>query len=56
MAPSRSVSVPVRVVGSSSPPRTPERSVSRHLDEVQREMDRKTRFLVRIGALPSSRR
>jgi hypothetical protein len=60
LAPSRSVSapvlVPVRGGSPSSPSRTPERAVSRHLDDVQREMDRKTRFLVRIGALPSARR
>ncbi|WNG27251.1 hypothetical protein F0U62_26955 [Cystobacter fuscus] len=58
VVPPRSVSTPVLVRGSgqASPSKTPERAVSRHLDEVQREMDRKTRFLVRIGALPSSRR
>ena len=60
LAPSRSVSapglVPIRAGSPSSPARTPERAVSRHLDEMQREMDRKTRFLVRIGALPSARR
>lgn len=61
MTPLRPVSapalVPVRQAGGSvlSPARAPERT-SRHLDEVQREMDRKTRFLVRIGALPSSPR
>jgi hypothetical protein len=56
VAPSRSVSAPVHVRGPSSPSRAPERTSSRHMDELQREMDRKTRFLVRIGALPSSRR
>ncbi|WNG17738.1 hypothetical protein [Cystobacter fuscus] len=58
VAPLRSVSMPVLARGSgpSSPSKVPERSASRHLDELQREMDRKTRFLVRIGAIPSSRR
>ncbi|ATB39299.1 hypothetical protein CYFUS_004743 [Cystobacter fuscus] len=50
------VLMPVRGGGPSSSQRAPERTSSRHLDELQREMDRKTRFLVRIGALPSSRR
>ncbi|MET0404933.1 MAG: hypothetical protein ABW123_21130 [Cystobacter sp.] len=49
--------VPTRGGGPSPmASRPPERSSSRHLDELQREMDRKTRFLVRIGALPSARR
>ncbi|WP_245814364.1 hypothetical protein [Cystobacter ferrugineus] len=60
MVPPRSLStpglVPMRGGSPASASRTPERTMSRHLDELQREMDRKTRFLVRIGAIPSARR
>jgi len=41
--------IPTRVSTSAPPPR----ETGRHLADLQREMERKTRFLVRMGVLPS---
>ncbi|HYI00503.1 hypothetical protein [Hyalangium sp.] len=41
--------IPSRINPSSPPPR----ETGRHLSDLQRELERKTRFLVRMGVLPS---
>ena len=42
--------IPTRV---SSPASVPAREPGRHLSDLQRELERKTRFLIRMGVLPS---
>jgi hypothetical protein len=44
--------MPTRV---STPSSGPPRDSARHLSDLQRELERKTRFLVRIGAIPPQR-
>lgn len=54
----RKVSEPRRSASPSPPPmlpvrvKTPVRDSARHLEDLQRDLERKTRFLVRIGVIP----
>jgi hypothetical protein len=56
----RTVSEPRRTMGppaimptrASPPAMTPVRDSTRHLSDLQRELERKTRFLIRIGVIP----
>ena len=56
---SRRGAEPRRSASPSPPPmlpvrvKSPVRDSARHLEDLQRELERKTRFLVRIGAIPS---
>ncbi|PTL85376.1 hypothetical protein [Vitiosangium sp. GDMCC 1.1324] len=54
--PRRSVSPPAIVPARVSPPAiVPVRESARHLGDLQRDLERKTRFLIRIGVIPSQR-
>jgi hypothetical protein len=55
--PRRSMSPPAIMPARVSPPSSivPVRDTTRHLNDLQRELERKTRFLVRIGVIPRSR-
>ncbi|MGZ3460271.1 MAG: hypothetical protein ACXU86_17415 [Archangium sp.] len=55
--PRRSMSPPPIMTARASPPSSMPvvRDPNRHLNDLQRELERKTRFLVRIGAIPPPR-
>ncbi|ADO69602.1 hypothetical protein [Stigmatella aurantiaca] len=54
--PRRSIGPPSLVPARVSPPTsTSPRDTSRHLTDLQRELERKTRFFVRMGIIPSQR-
>jgi hypothetical protein len=46
---------PARVERVSPPPSASARDSARHLNDLQRDLERKARFLVRIGVIPSQR-
>jgi hypothetical protein len=46
---------PARVERVSPPPSAAPRDSSRHLNDLQRDLERKARFLVRIGVIPPQR-
>jgi hypothetical protein len=50
--PRRSMNPPAIIPTRVSQPANPPRETGRHLADLQREMERKTRFLVRMGVLP----
>jgi hypothetical protein len=51
--PRRTMSPPAIMPARASPPAmVPVRDANRHLNDLQRELERKTRFLVRIGVIP----
>jgi hypothetical protein len=51
--PRRTMSPPAIMPTRASPPAmTPVRDSTRHLSDLQRELERKTRFLIRIGVIP----
>ena len=51
--PRRTMNPPYIMPARASPPAmVPVRDTNRHMNDLQRELERKTRFLVRIGVIP----